>query len=904
MSDNRTIQFFISLVFFITTYSGYSQSHIIKFQNYSIEEGLSNPYIQCIYQDRRGYLWIGTSDGLNRFDGYTFKIYRFNESDTNSLSGVLVRAIYEDSNSNLWIGTERGGLCLYRYDFDNFRRFTGKIYNNYTLTGKQVNSIVEDHNKNLWLGTNDGLYCYQHETGSLAKYSNNVYDSSSLINDVVNVIYIDSDSLLWIGTDNGLDYMDKENNSFVHFQFNQKGQADYRYNRVMSLEEDSYNNIWAGTYLGGLKKINKADRSFTNYILEKDGLRSQTIRAILEDRNDNLLIGTRGGLYIFNIKSGQSGLIEHDDYNPYSLSHNSVLSIFKDQKSDIWIGTRSGLSYLNQNIQIFKHYKSASNDRRFLNNPEIWEFMEDSKGDIWIGTEAGGVNIFNRGSGEFIYLFDTRPFKGFTERNVKALLEDNYGRVWIGTFMGGIILYDREKQNVSVFKNNFNDPHSLCDDRVWDIFQDSESQIWIGTENGLDRYDPERKIFVHYKDSFEANYVNSIYEDRNNNLWFACEMRPLIKYDYRTNKVSTYDYSTRLVYQDKKGYYWLGSRGKGLYKLDSDFNLLRIYDTYDGLANNSIYGIIEDNNNIIWISTLNGLSKFNPVNEEFTNYFKDDGLQSNKFNYEAFLKTSKGEILFGGINGFNIFNPADVGLNIFEPNVVFTDFRVFNKSVNIRQEYDDHILLEKHVNETEKIEIPYSISVFTIEFSALNFESPLDNQYAYMLEGFEDSWNYVKKQKSATYTNLDPGEYIFYVKASNNDNIWNETPRELNITVLPPYWKTIWFKLLLVLIIGASIYLIIIILTNRAKLKNQIVFERMQAQRMHELDMMKFKFFTNISHEIRTPLSLISSPLEHLLASSKVADETKDHLKIMQRNAKRLLSLVNQLMEYRKLEAG
>jgi signal transduction histidine kinase/DNA-binding response OmpR family regulator len=235
---------------------------------------------------------------------------------------------------------------------------------------------------------------------------------------------------------------------------------------------------------------------------------------------------------------------------------------------------------------------------------------------------------------------------------------------------------------------------------------------------------------------------------------------------------------------------------------------------------------------------------------------------------------------------------------------VFTDFRIFNKSVNINQEYNGYILLDKHVNEIQRIVIPYSISVFTIEFSALNFESSLDNQYAYMLKGFEDSWNYVRRQKNATYTNLDPGEYTFYVKASNNDNIWNETPRELNITILPPYWKTIWFKLFLVLIIGALIYLIIVILTNRAKLKNQIVFERMQAQRMHELDMMKFKFFTNISHEIRTPLSLITSPLEHLLSDNRIDNDTRDHLKIMHRNAKRLLALVNQLMEYRKLEAG
>ncbi len=904
MSGYKTILIFALLVSFIDTRYGNSQSHIIKFQNYSIEEGLSNPYIQCIYQDKRGYLWIGTSDGLNRFDGYTFKIYRFNESDTNSLNGLLVRAIYEDSGSNLWIGTESGGLCLYRYEFDNFSRFTGKIYDNYSIADKPVNSIIEDPHGRLWLGTNDGLYCFNYESETLQRFSNSINDSSSLINDIVNVIYIGRDSTLWVGTNNGLDYLGEDGRGFVHFQFKQEGQADNRYNQVMSIREDSYNNIWVGTYLGGLKKINKTGKSVTSFILEKDGLRSQTIRAILEDNNDNLLIGTRGGLYLFNAKSGQVGLIEHDDYNPFSLSHNSVLSILKDKKGDIWIGTRSGLSYLNQNIQDFKHYRAASDDNRFLNNPEIWEFMEDSRGNIWIGTEAGGVNIFDRQKGIFIYLFDSRPFKNIKEKNVKALLEDNYGRIWIGTFMGGIILYDRRKVDITVFKNNINDPGSLCDDRVWDIFQSGSGDIWIGTENGLDRYDAEKGIFIHYRDSFRADVVNSIYEDRNNNLWFANENLPLIKYDAGTKKVRKYEYETRVVYQDQKGYYWIGSRGKGLYKMDSDFNLIRIYNTDDGLANNTIYGILEDNNNHIWISTLNGLSKFDPATGEFINYYKNDGLQSNKFNYEAFLRTGRGEMLFGGINGFNLFNPSDVRLNTYEPNVVFTDFRVFNKSVNINQKYNDYVLLDSHVNETKRIVIPYSISVFTIEFSALNFESPMDNQYAYMLKGFEESWNYVRKQKSATYTNLDPGEYIFYVKASNNDEIWNETPRELYITILPPYWKTVWFKLLLVLIIGALIYLIIVILTNRAKLKNQIVFERMQAQRMHELDMMKFKFFTNISHEIRTPLSLITSPLEHLLASTRVDNDTKDHLKIMHRNAKRLISLVNQLMEYRKLEAG
>jgi signal transduction histidine kinase/ligand-binding sensor domain-containing protein/DNA-binding response OmpR family regulator len=891
-------------VLFFTAHKGIAQSHIIKFQNYSIEEGLSNPYIQCIYQDKRGYLWIGTSDGLNRFDGYTFKIYRYSESDTNSLNGVLVRAIYEDSDGNLWIGTERGGLCMYRYKFDNFKRFTDKTYNNFTLTGKQVNSIVEDSRNRLWLGTNEGLYCFHYESGSLNKYSHNSYDSSSLINDAVNIVFIDDDSLLWVGTNNGLDYMDRDRKGFVHFQFSKDNQSDSRYNQVMSVCQDSYGNLWVGTYLGGLKKIDRTNRSFKNYILEEEGLRSQTIRAILEDKNDNLLIGTRGGLYIFNIKSGRAELIEHDDYNPFSLSHNSVWSIFKDKKGDIWVGTRNGVSYLNQNIQVFKHYKAASDDIRFLNNPEIWEFMEDSRGNIWIGTEAGGVNIFDRRKGEFIYLFDYGHFRSFKEKNVKALMEDKDGRIWIGTFMGGIILYDKNKEKIKVFRNDVNDPASLCDDRVWDIFQDSKNRIWVGTENGLDRYDPVKETFIHYRDSFKTNTVNRIDEDRYNNLWFASENLPLTKYDSKTKSIKKYDYFTRIVYHDKKGYYWLGVRGKGLYKLDSDFTLIRIYNTEDGLPNNTIYGILEDNDNYIWISSLNGLSKFDPGNEEFINYFKQDGLQNNKFNYEAFLKTRQGELVFGGINGFNIFNPSDVRLNTFEPSVVFTDFKIFNKSVNIDQEYDDYVLLSSHVNETERITIPYSISVFTIEYSALNFESPSDNQYAYMLKGFENSWNLVGKQKSATYTNLDPGEYVFYVKAANNDDIWNENPRELYITILPPYWKTLWFKLFLVFLIGASIYLIIVILTNRAKLKNQIVFERMQAQRMHELDMMKFKLFTNISHEIRTPLSLITSPLEHLLKSERVSEETKDHLKIMHRNARRLMSLVNQLMEYRKLEAG
>ena len=893
----------ILLIFSVFTQLSITQTHTLKFQNYSIEEGLSNPYIQCIYQDKRKYLWIGTSDGLNRFDGYAFKIYRYNEADTNSLNGVLVRTIYEDSNSNLWIGTERGGLCLYRYQFDNFKRFTNKEYNSYTLTDKQVNSIVEDSRERLWLGTNEGLYSFHYESETLEKYSHNKYDSSSLIDNTVNIVFIDKDSILWIGTNNGLDYMDK-NKGFIHFQFKKDNQSDSRYNQVISMHEDSRGNIWVGTYLGGLKIINKTDKSFKNYILEKDGLRSQTIRAIFEYDDDNLLTGTRGGLYIFNTKTNKTNLIEHDDYNPYSLCHNSVLSILKDEKGDIWIGTRSGLSYLNQNIQVFKHYKAAPNDNRFLNNPEIWEFLEDSNGDIWIGTETGGVNIFNRKTGEFIYLFDQEPFNKLEGKNIKALLEDKYGRIWIGTFMGGIILYDKKRSHINIFKNDVNDPNSLCDDRVWEIIEDSNDQIWVGTENGLDRYDPVKGIFIHYRDTFKTNSVNRIDEDRDGNLWFASENLPLTKYDINTRSIKKYDYYTRIVYHDNKGYYWLGVRGKGLYKLDKDFGLVNIYNTDDGLPNNTVNGILEDNNNFFWISTLNGLSKFDPVNEKFYNYFKQDGLQNNKFNYEAFLKTKNGELLFGGINGFNLFNPADVTLNTYEPSVVFTDFKIFNKTVNIDQEYNDYILLSSHVNETKRIEIPYSISVFTIEYSALSFESPSDNQYAYMLKGFENNWNYVGKQKSATYTNLDPGEYIFYVKASNNDNVWNENPRELYITILPPYWKTLWFKLFLVLLIGASIYIIIVILTNRAKLKNQILFERMQAQRMHELDMMKFKLFTNISHEIRTPLSLITSPLEHLLKSAKVNEETKDHLKIMQRNTKRLLSLVNQLMEYRKLEAG
>jgi ligand-binding sensor domain-containing protein/signal transduction histidine kinase/DNA-binding response OmpR family regulator len=890
--------FFVVAIAFASVCAAKSQSRNLYFENYTTDNGLSNNMVHCFFQDSRGWMWFGTSQGLNRFDGYKFTAFKNDPDDKQSLTNDLVRVIFEDSKENLWIGTENGGLYKYNRDKENFLQFA-KSQAVSSLSNNSVNAVVEDNGGNLWVGTEDGLNKMNPTTGSFYAYYHKNDDTNSLSNNAIRALLIDHIGELWIGTSNGLELFDPVNNRFKHFRLPQKDVAD---NEICKIFEDIDGKLWIGTYTGGVVIFDPSRKAFSSLNLDVQNKRSNTVRSIIRDKDGLYWIGTRGGVYIYSKEKGVVSHFERDERESTGLCHNSILDIFQDAKGDIWIGTRGGVSYLVREKQIFSHYKALPNDIRYLNNREVYAFWIDPKKNIWVGTENGGINILDRKKDVFQYLTRNKSFPNSLSNNcIKAFMDDRKGNLWIGTYMGGINVYNLKTKAFSRLEHSDNDPNSLVDNKVWALYYDSNGKIWVGTEHGVDQYNSQNNNFLHFQKSITDKPVNWISEDDKQNLWVGTRDEVVI-YEKPTGKVIKYKERTRAFCLDSHNRIWLATQGKGIALYSKNNGPLKYYSEKNGLSNNLTFSVLEDSHGDLWISTGKGLSRFSPGSEKFKNFDKDDGLPSNHFNYGAFYKSASGELLFGGINGFTIINPNDVVENSFVPPIVFTDFKIFNQSVSIgNSKYD---ILQNSITESRQITLPYNQNVLTFEFAALNYARSNKNKYTFILEGFEKKWNNAGNMHSATYTNLNPGNYVLRVKASNSDNKWNEKGIALNVKILPPWWKTWWFKIFTVLTLLSIIYALIAFFAARVKLKHELIFERDRAQKMHELDMMKLKFFTNVSHEIRTPLTLIIGPLEKMLSGNIPSEMAKSYVSIMHRNATQLNRLISQLLDFRKLESG
>lgn len=898
----RLFVFFHMFLLSATFLSGQSS---IRFENYSIEDGLPSNRVACVNQDASGWIWVGMIQGLSRFDGYSFKTYQlFNPGTEEGSSGV--RCIYTDSESRLWIGTEDAGLVLYNNEMDDFSYYTFNDTSTNCISSNLIYSITSDSSGMLWIGTDNGLNCFDPKTEAFQRiqYSDSV--PATISQKHIQKVFVDKQNRLWIGSDAGLNLYNPETGLITQYDLNIGSQFPERTSDIiMDISEDGRGNILVGTYNTGLFIIDLDTKETSNIIPDPDYRRSYTIRALYEDDAGNIWLGTRGGIYILD---QSRNIIDHyipkeNDNN--SLSHISVQDIFEDRTGDVWISTRAGFSHVNKNRQAFSYYQSESNNERYLNNAEIFAILEDRKGDIWLGTESGGINILNKRTGQFSYLTHEEDDENTICSNcIKSIIQDQRGNFWIGSFLGGLDYYDVGQNRYTHFKNEPNNENSLANNTVWALLEDRKGNIWIGTDNGIDRYDPITKRFSHNDVNLEGLSVYAIYEDRSGNLYFGTSEDRLIIQTRELN-ILQYDIHARVFLEDSKGRIWIGADSfKGLHLFDIHDGVIKTYTTNDGLPSNQIYGILEDDGSNLWLSTGLGLSVFNVDSMSFKNYRAEDGIQGNNFYYGAYLKSKTGELYFGGQKGLTSFYPENLMENHNAPPVIITNLKIFNKDVPIGIEFQGKTILEKSISELEGIEVNYDHSVLTFEYTALNYINSSQNAYAYILEGFEEEWNYVNAARSATYTNLDPGRYTFRVKASNNDGVWNETGVFLDITVSPPFWKTALFKILLVLLLGFIVFLIVIFFAKRERLKNQLVLERIKSKELHKIDMMKFQFFTNISHEIRTPISLILSPLTRIINSDLPKHQIKQDLDVVYRNATRLGKLIDQLLDFRKIEAG
>lgn len=930
----------------------FGQQTRIRLEHISIEQGLSQSEVNCIYQDKEGFLWFGTLDGLNRFDGYDMAIYRKNTDIPNGISNNYIQSIYEDRSGNLWIGTLGGGINKYDRNRDAFTSYRHQNNNPKSIVNDYVSYITQLKNGKLLFATQRGLIVIEPDNLNKA-----VPEFKNYLNFEINAILEDKDGIIWLATWDGL-YKVKFNKQKVpevitHYIFNPANHSGIASNGVFSLYQDKEGSLWIGTNNGldrlAPRMLNSTGKvefeHFQNTENCENCLPNNQVMAIHEDRTGKLLIGTRGGGLSYFDKKNTFFTYKAEKYDPASLSNNSVKCLFEDRTGVLWIGTLGGgVNKLDLLRKQFNSYEIVLNNSKHTPSNFIRAIYEDENKLLWIGTLDGGLFSFNRKTNSYSQFkqinneieYDKAARNSSTSiygKNVFSIIKGDNGQIWVGT-NGGINIINQKTGKLTHHAMDYQNPDSLISNSVFSIEKDDDGTFWIGTWGALHHYLPAEKgakgRFVRYTNnindtnSISDNIVRHVYNDpQSSDLWISTmngglnrvmkdKDNQLVKFvQYRQNSNNPAGISSNevnMVLRSKAGDLWIATND-GLNKLipgkDPYHGTFVKFKEKDGLSGNHVQSILEDAKGNLWIGTNKGLSRFNPATSEFSNFDVSDGLQSNEFSEHTCFLSHSGEMFFGGVNGFNSFFPDSIKKNNHRPIAKITNLLIFNKTVPIGKPDDDRSTLTKSITQTSEITLSYKDNVFTIEFSALHFASPEKNKYAYKMEGFNENWLYTdSKNRKATFTNLKGGSYTFKVKASNNDGLWQEEPTVLKIRITPPIWKTWQFFILYILILIAIIYTIFKEIKTKEKLKSEIAYKNLEKEKAEELNQMKLQFFTNISHEFRTPLTLIISPIENLLNTIKANSFLKEQLTVMHRNSQYLLRLINELMDFRKAETG
>jgi ligand-binding sensor domain-containing protein/signal transduction histidine kinase len=792
----------------------------IKFERISVEHGLSQSSISSILQDSKGFLWFGTEDGLNKFDGYEFTVFRHDPDDLSSLSDNSVLSIYEDVDGVLWVGTYGRGLNRFDRNQENFIRYQHNPSDPKSLVNNSVSAIANDSQGTLWVGTWDGLDRYDFETDQFIHYLHDPDDPGSLSNNLVMDIMLDHDGNLWIGTfGGGLNRYEPSTDTFTHYKYDFININRLSSNYISSLNQDQNGNLWVGTADGGLNKLDKETEKFYQFKVDTESsnsLSKNSINAVAVDATGNIWIGTNGsGIDILNPESGQFRNMANDKSDPFSLSQDIVTDVFMDRSGNLWIGTfGGGINRFDPTTARFNHFRHIPSIPQSLSANSVMSIAEDEDGGLWVGTLGGGVDFYDLEEGSMThYKNDQDDATSLPNDRILYVYPDSVGSIWIGTLEAGLIQLDRDSGNFVQFVHNPDDPDSLGFNSVSVIYEDREGFLWIGTSGGgLDRYDRRSGKFSHYNHdpddstSLSNNRIWSIMQDRTGRLWIGTGGGGISILDQNSGNFirlthdpqdssSLGDTDIFSIYEDSRGSIWLGTYGSGLDKYDPSTGEFEHFRTSDGLPNNVVYGILEDDEGYLWLSTNYGLSKFDPGSETFTNFDISDGLQSNEFNVGAYLKDKNGLLYFGGINGLTSFQPEKIQESTYLPPIVLTELLQDGEKINSG----------KPVEELEDVVLNWSNNNLEFEFVALNYSFPEKNQYAYMLEGFDDDWNMIGTSRTGRYTNLPAGSYTLRMKATNSDGVWNEEGAFLNIRVVPPFWETWWFIGLATLVVIAGV---------------------------------------------------------------------------------------------------
>ena len=890
--------FCVLACFFITIFcQAQSVEEHYYFKNLSIRNGLSQNTVNAILQDRKGFMWLGTKDGLNRYDGLSFRKFKHDAANPRSIGNSFITSLYEDFNGNIWVGTD-AGVYIYYPEKEAFEEFDCQSLEK-TRIERSVSMIAGDKQGRVWIAVEaQGMFCYDARQKLLRNYP------LSEISSNIKCFTFDSGGTLWLGFYGDGLYYSKDNLATVHpYGSPEDGKREFEGGVITKIVQGNYNCLYIGSVKEGVSELNLTSGQVRNLLAIDESGESIFCRDLLPYSDNELWIGTESGIYIYNLRTAQFIHLRASLYDSYSLSDNAIYALYKDREEGLWIGSYfGGVDYYPRQYTYFAKYypKNIANS---LHGKRVREFCRADDGTLWIGTEDGGLNHFNPKTKEFHFF---EPSAGFT--NIHGLCMDG-SHLWVGTFSKGIRVIDTRTGMVLRTYTEGHTPHSLNDNSIFSICRTSAGEIYLGTLFGLLRYNRTQDNFDRIPE-LNGKFVYDIKEDSYGNLWLATYANGAYCYDVSVRRWKNYVFDAEdekslpydkvlSVFEDSYRQIWLTTQGGGFCLFHPDTETFTRYGLKDGLPNDVVYQIVEDDDRFLWLTTNNGLVRFDPKTMEMKVFSTANGLPTNQFNYRSGFKDEAGNIYLGSINGFVAFDPRTFAENRQVPAVAITDFLLFNKEVPVGETDSP---LKSSITFSDKVVLTADQNSFSFRIAALSYQAPRMNKLMYKLEGFDEGWLTIGESPLVTYSNLGYGDYVFKVKASNSDGVWNEQETSLHLSILPPFYLSGWAYCFYVLFFMGCLVCVIFYFKRRNYRKQHRQMEMLEQEKEREVYHAKIDFFTNVAHEIRTPLTLIKGPLENIILKKEVDSETKEDLYIMKQNTERLLNLTNQLLDFRKTE--
>ncbi|WP_430814889.1 hybrid sensor histidine kinase/response regulator transcription factor [Carboxylicivirga sp. RSCT41] len=900
---------FLSVFLLFFANAAQTQNSQFDFNGLDTENGLSNNSVNCIIQDSRGYMWFSTYYGLNRYNGYEIKTFYSTSDKEETLSSNFITQLIEDHKGNIWVGT-KFGLNKFDKDTERFKRYWADENSPAALTNNQIGALMMDSRGNMWIGTmGGGLHYYHEQIDGFSCFAQS--EPPGTFTNTISAITEGYNGELWVGTyGNGLSMFNPQEHFFINF--------DFPTMQINDLLDDGNGSIWIATDNMGLYRFDKEMKVYERFDMAGSNIKTNLniILSLTLNKDGSILAAVDGG-GVVNIDPVKKLVINDKEQNQAfaNLDTKAVFSVYIDSNGLYWIGTiGKGLRIINTERNRFSHYTHQLHDPNSLSDNSILSLLEDSKKRIWVGTDGGGLNLFDHDKGVFKSYNHLRS--NLKSNVIKRIIEDNNQNIWLGTYGGGLAWLNEETSELLSYipENHLETENTSLS--VWSLCQQENDRLWVGTlGNGLYEFNTQTKGFTHLSEIYPQlnevmnDYILSLFVDSQKNLWIGTSNgiyvwlyneKKYIRYLFdHVNDSGVGKNAILCIYESKDGNIWIGSNGGGIFSLNPENGDIKNLTTSNGLVQEQVYDVVEAQDNTLWFATHGGISKYEINTGRFQNYDGRDGLLGSTFNALLYSQTNK--LIVGGVKGLNLFDPNVIKVNDNVPKVLLAELYINNTPVKAG---DKDSPLTENIADAREIVLQHDQANIGIEFVAINYFISEKNSYSYVLDNSSEQWSTPSSNRLVKYNNLKPGDYTFRVKAANNDGVWSTTETTINIKVLAPWWKRWYAYLAYFLIIASAMYAYIRYTVLWIDLRRKLEFEVMEREKIKELNQMRLQFFTNISHEFRTPLTLISGPLESLKKQPHLDTENQKLFDIAHKNTNLLLRLINQVMDFRKVETG